>query len=101
MVSETDCLNFQQERKKGLNPCFGGIWSLSIKRLSHILASKNGLNPCFGGIWSLSCCNGSDSSDCQSGLNPCFGGIWSLSNLDNFATIREDVLILVLVGYGL
>ena len=91
----------RHQEKKGLNPCFGGIWSLRQKKFIAV-PKRTRLNPCFGGIWSLSAkqeCLNIRRNKC---LNPCFGGIWSLSRTHSTDDEKIDkVLILVLVGYGL
>ena len=59
------------------------------------------LNPCFGGIWSLSWDNTEFLAKEFISLNPCFGGIWSLRMRSSASSVSRRVLILVLVGYGL
>ena len=51
MVSEVHNTRNSRTRLVCLNPCFGGIWSLSRKLLNN--KPYESLNPCFGGIWSL------------------------------------------------
>ena len=59
-----------------LNPCSNGIWSLTLYVRSHVVIVR--------------------------GLNPCSNGIWSLTKhwIDNPCNV-DDVLILVLMEYGL
>ncbi len=53
MVSENYGQSAMAKICSCLNPCFGGIWSLSPEvRLEQLVGGR--LNPCFGGIWSLS-----------------------------------------------
>ena len=60
------------------------------------------LNPCCGGIWSLSPVKGLGLNSIKSCLNPCCGGIWSLSLIARTVGLQySSVLILVVVGYGL
>ena len=100
MVSEEKTLPAFCWTTKCLNPCFGGIWSLRTRQSPITL--DNGLNPCFGGIWSLRAPSGHRLKVQSRCLNPCFGGIWSLRMLGRLKMLNtKQVLILVLVGYGL
>ena len=74
-----------------------GLWA---KDCGKMRPGQKSLNPCFGGIWSLRKNQHGDGE--QICLNPCFGGIWSLRATFEILELEEkDVLILVLVGYGL
>ena len=105
--------NLQVKTLRSLNPCFGGIWSLSITSQAHLRQKSISLNPCFGGIWSLRALQ--LPSDSQwlvwilvlvgyglweltqqppiamrwKSLNPCFGGIWSLRHWRNFWNMKK------------
>ena len=109
---------------RSLNPCSNGIWSLTSKKGGpmrikfHVLIlvlmeyglwlSLSGgltgrrmcLNPCSNGIWSLT----NSPLNCEQdtpGLNPCSNGIWSLTYGGKTMANSIDVLILVLMEYGL
>ena len=60
---------------KRLNPCFNGIYSQSLERLTAI-GLQRCLNPCFNGIYSQSQFINS-LIDTFASLNPCFNGIYS------------------------
>ena len=84
-----------------LNPCSNGIWSLTRRPRARWWSPQGRLNPCSNGIWSLtqleSCWKASKPS-----LNPCSNGIWSLtSEAKDQGTQGGQVLILVLMEYGL
>ena len=67
-----------------------------------VCPSRRSLNPCFSGIWSVSL-EGKEYVDWESvRLNPCFSGIWSVRDFDGcYQLPYAVVLILVLVEYGL
>ena len=44
----------KEEKLSGLNPCFSGGWSRSLRINSNVVDSVAGLNPCFSGGWSRS-----------------------------------------------
>ena len=61
----------------------------------------NCLNPCSNGIWSLTNVGGTVCI-LAGGLNPCSNGIWSLTCiLVAGINLSAQVLILVLMEYGL
>ena len=65
-------------------------------------ASKDcSLNPSFSGIWSLTCHQHLLNVRLAVGLNPSFSGIWSLTRTGATKEIQVNVLILLLVEYGL
>ena len=39
------------EKEDSLNPCFNGIWLMSMNNLETLKEKGLGLNPCFNGIW--------------------------------------------------
>ena len=82
-----------------LNPCSNGIWSLTSVRAT-LLGRYYGLNPCSNGIWSLTLRRSTltGRSVC---LNPCSNGIWSLTRASPAHGAAHEVLILVLMEYGL
>ena len=109
-----------------LNPCFNGIWSASYDgiqtltfteddvlilvlmeyglRGDHAGSStmpRSSLNPCFDGIWSARSRARSTRQLKLVCLNPCFDGIWSARSTVESVKARLDVLILVLMEYGL
>ena len=86
---------------KSLNPCCNGIWS-QTKVASIFSTFGLRLNPCCNGIWSLTYGSVLRTSLYESSLNPCCNGIWSLTTAANVVrTLRADVLILVVMEYGL
>ena len=58
------------------------------------------LNPCSNGIWSLTAAAQAVVNG-QPCLNPCSNGIWSLTKPLVSGEAFRDVLILVLMEYGL
>ncbi len=89
------------QRRKGLNPCFNGIWSASLVSRDDE-DRRDSLNPCFNGIWSASLRSLHLLIQNNLSLNPCFNGIWSASvPLLAGCFNRCFVLILVLMEYGL
>ena len=67
----------------------------------EVMTAVAGLNPCSNGIWSLTECNTAIGCK-ESCLNPCSNGIWSLTALQRYFRPRVyEVLILVLMEYGL
>ena len=42
------------EKEDSLNPCFNGIWLMSMNNLETLKEKGLGLNPCFNGIWLMS-----------------------------------------------
>ena len=105
----------------GLNPCSNGIWSLTSLALGLdstgvvliLVLMEYGLwpgaksfgawfqclNPCSNGIWSLTLMQLLWLQGL--GLNPCSNGIWSLTHDYLRRQVRGQVLILVLMEYGL
>ena len=86
--------------RRRLNPCFRGIWSVRIDKVSEYYEVIFGLNPCFCGIWSVSKKKWHKKT-WLSCLNPCFRGIWSVSWTHQRKIKVVYVLILVFVEYGL
>ena len=85
----------------GLNPCSNGIWSLTASHASRLTPHASRLNPCSNGIWSLTHVTLTVTT-AEGGLNPCSNGIWSLTlSVTSLANTPEQVLILVLMEYGL
>ena len=84
---------------RSLNPCSNGIWSLTWQKMYFVNTSLC-LNPCSNGIWSLTLPPplGKRLIIC---LNPCSNGIWSLTQVAQEANKSSEVLILVLMEYGL
>ena len=83
-----------------LNPCSNGIWSLTKRKMTKKKPHYR-LNPCSNGIWSLTI-TWRLSLRWLLSLNPCSNGIWSLTWQYHLSlSIRESVLILVLMEYGL
>ena len=88
-------------RLTGLNPCFGGIWSLSPSQSCQRRQRWNVLILVLVGygLWDETNLLTKKTNLC---LNPCFGGIWSLRKMRKYIDKNyHGVLILVLVGYGL
>ena len=84
----------------GLNPCFNGIWSARVLTCT-IRSNLTCLNPCSNGIWSARG-DVSETGQVSSCLNPCSNGIWSARHqIDLQAEEWIEVLILVLMEYGL
>ena len=105
MVSNRASLQCMVLRLSGLNPCFNGIWSLTLVISQTDITISSGLNPCFNGRGSLTEVQKETSSHrgrqvlilvlMEEGLrplfikvrevvsitclNPCFNGIWSLT----------------------
>ena len=84
----------------GLNPCSNGIWSLTSWGSCCCSDSPEGLNPCSNGIWSLTIKSKTNCRITES-LNPCSNGIWSLTDYYHWVNNPCNVLILVLMEYGL
>ena len=88
-------------KRIGLNPCFSGRWSASIKDNVDLKEYASSLNPCFSGRWSARA-TGIRASVIRASLNPCFSGRWSARSKKSCGQIyKELVLILVLVEDGL
>ena len=54
MVSEALRINSNVVDSVGLNPCFSGGWSRSLKTNTSSCQKRLSLNPCFSGGWSRS-----------------------------------------------
>ena len=95
-------MNFKDQVKEvtSLNPCFNGIWSRSSTLHISTVLCANCLNPCFNGTWSQICPH-LTLVGTLSRLNPCFNGIWSRTETCEVKVWMRDVLILVLMEYGL
>ena len=64
-------------------------------------STSTSLNPCFNGIWSRPVYGGVRLAAGMS-LNPCFNGIWSRTHRHGVSQRQAvQVLILVLMEYGL
>ena len=97
--SLTELIRIASAASGCLNPCSNGIWSLTTF-VKNDQASLFGLNPCSNGIWSLTRV-ARIVRDAAMGLNPCSNGIWSLTIIHIPRHLNPDVLILVLMEYGL
>ena len=99
MVSDCICITMYHSIVNCLNPCSNGIWSLTCVCVRACVRAY-GLNPCSNGIWSLTLA-GQPAGNGQNRLNPCSNGIWSLTINAALVAAGIDVLILVLMEYGL
>ena len=77
-----------------------GLRGRPLYRKTRLTSGR--LNPCFNGIWSARDCAYRLTIGMHS-LNPCFNGIWSARSQEGSCKPLqlEDVLILVLMEYGL
>ena len=85
--------------KEGLNPCFSGLYSLTLRMQHPPAMGEVGLNPCFSGLYYLTIdMNLIDNDDIS--LNPCFSGLYYLTTADAYTEkLSKKVLILVLVDF--
>ena len=84
-----------------LNPCSGGLCSLTYNDPEEPSNLYLSLNPCSGGLCSLTCNCSRDYWHHYFGLNPCSGGLCSLTYQYRPVPFETAVLILVLVDYAL
>ena len=95
----SDCAKVVKDNS--LNPCYNGIWFLSIANYNNSLKLVAVLILVIMefGFWELEKLFINTNTPC---LNPCYNGIWflSLSLTGIVNTIVPDVLILVIMEFG-
>ena len=72
----------------------------AIEEVQRLIA-KLSFNPCYVGLWSVSLPLSILRANLSTCFNPCYVGLWSVSGNTRDASRRQAVSILVMLDYGL